>query len=95
MKLKIIQILTGCVILVMGAVFFYGVGRYPDGPIHPCVEGENYLIKYHPDGYCGKQGQPHTADEYQAFETWQTTFLFVWPLGMAALFILQRKRPNP
>jgi hypothetical protein len=53
----------------MIAVFFYGVGRYPDGPIHPCVEGENYLIKYHPDGYCGKQGQPHTADEYQAFET--------------------------
>ena len=35
--------------------FFYGVARFPDAPIEPC--GTNQ--------YCGKQGQPHTLDEFE------------------------------
>src|SRR5579862_5283819 len=94
LKPKARTALTGCVVLIMAAVFFYG-GRFPDAPIHPCVEGRNYLIKYHPDGYCGKQGQPRTADEYHAFEIWSKTMMIVWPLGIGALIFLRRKWPNP
>lgn len=75
--------LVGSVIaLTMGVLFFYGWFRYPDGPLHSC-DG--------PMGYCGKQGQPHTLPEYQAFVVWQASLFVVWPAGMLALFLLNRK----
>ena len=52
--------LSYCIGLVMVVLFVYGLIRYPDLPIREC-----------PSGYCGKQGQPHTAAEYRAFNAWQ------------------------
>ncbi len=75
-------VLTTGIILVMAGVFSYGMLRYPDAPIHPCSG---------PTGYCGKQGQPHSLAEYQAFEFWQTTLISIWPIGMLALVALRWK----
>ena len=38
--------------------------------------------------YCSTRGQPHTADEYRAYKSWEKTIWIVWPLGMAALALL-------
>jgi hypothetical protein len=65
---------------MMGIVFFYGLVRFFDAPLHPCPE----------HGYCGKQGQPHTEREYKEFEIWQTTLIVVWPIGMLTLYLLNR-----
>ena len=62
-------------------LFVYGLIRYPDLPIREC-----------PSGYCGKQGQPHTAAEYRAFNAWQITLMIGWPIGIAALLFLQREK---
>ena len=59
--------LSYCIGLVMVVLFVYGLIRYPDLPIREC-----------PSGYCGRQGQPHTAAEYNAFKIWQTTLFIVW-----------------
>ncbi len=74
----------------MLSTFGYGMARFPDYPIEKCVEGRTYLLKEHPDGYCGKQGQPHTAADYALFENWQRLLFIGWPVGMAALVILLR-----
>ncbi len=65
------QLLTYIIGLVIVGLFVYGLIRYPDLPIREC-----------PSGYCGKQGQPHTAAEYRAFNTWQITLMIGWPIGM-------------
>jgi hypothetical protein len=62
-------------------LFVYGLIRYPDLPIREC-----------PSGYCGKQGQPHTAAEYSAFNAWQIALMIGWPIGIAALLFLQREK---
>ncbi len=80
---KLKDAMGAVIVLGMGVLFCYGWFRYPDGPLHPCTG---------PTGYCGKQGQPHTFAEYQAFELWQTTLFVVWPVGMLALFLLNRKK---
>jgi hypothetical protein len=67
---------------MMGILFIYGLIRFPDAPLHVC--GDN--------GYCGKQGQPHTQNEFEAFELWQNTLFWVWPIGIVALYILNRDR---
>jgi hypothetical protein len=41
----------------MLAVLFYGKFRYPHG-VYKCSNGISY---------CGKQAQPHTAEEYDAY----------------------------
>ena len=69
--------------IVMLAVFVYGLLEYPDAPIRPCTGSS---------GFCGKQGQPHTYSEYRQFESWQTTLIVVWPVGMLIAFLLNRKR---
>src|SRR5258707_15532677 len=74
--------LSYCIGLVMVVLFVYGLIRYPDLPIREC-----------PSGYCGRQGQPHTAAEYNAFKIWQTTLFIVWPIGMLTLLLLQRGGP--
>jgi hypothetical protein len=74
-----------CVVLVRAGAevdtFVYGLIRYPDLPIREC-----------PSGYCGKQGQPRTAAEYRAFNTWQITLMIGFPIGIAAMLFLQHKK---
>ena len=77
------QLLPYLIGLVMVVLFVYGLIRYPDLPIREC-----------PSGYCGKQGQPHTAAEYRAFNAWQITLVIGWPIGIAALLFLQREKLN-
>ena len=65
-------------------LFAYGAGRFHDGPISECGSG-----------YCSTHRQPHTAEDYRAFKVWEKTIWIVWPLGLGALFLLQRaKRPD-
>lgn len=73
---------TAVIVAVMFVVFLYGLVRFPDGPIHPCD----------PNGYCGKQGQPHTAQQYRAYRNWETTMLYLWPVGLISLVLLNRGR---
>jgi hypothetical protein len=64
--------------------FAYGMARFPDSPIHPCKVNHS----------CGKQGQPHTYDDFRAFAAWQTTFTYAWPAGIFALVLLKRKQKS-
>ena len=76
------QAITAIVLLGMLGLFCYGLYRYPDAPLHSCGAQQ----------FCGKQGQPHTCEEYIAFKRWETTLIWVWPPGMFVLFLLNRKR---
>src|SRR4051794_172719 len=67
--------------LLMIILFVYGAGRFYDGPISECSTG-----------YCSTHHQPHTAAEYRDYKAWEKTILIVWPLGMAALFLLNRSK---
>jgi hypothetical protein len=67
---------------IMGMLFVYGLIRFPDAPLHPCGD----------HSYCGKQGQPHTQKQFEDFEIWQNTFFWVWPIGLIALYVLNRDR---
>ena len=78
----------------MAILFSYFVGRFGDGPIHKCVAGRPYAITQHPSGYCGKQGQPHTEEDYQAYQTWETILFIVWPTGMASIAALRYLWPK-
>lgn len=60
----------------------YGLVRYPDAPLHPCVSAD----------YCGKQGQPHTEEDYKRFLTWQSMLEWTWLPGMLVLYVLNRDR---
>ncbi|GAB2801244.1 hypothetical protein [Dyella kyungheensis] len=62
----------------MACIFVYGLVRFPDSPIHPCAE----------HGYCGKQGQPHTEQDFRAFSQWDGLMSY-WPVGIIALIVLQ------
>jgi hypothetical protein len=64
---------------LMLALFVYGATRFHDGPINPCGSG-----------YCSTHGVAHTADDYVAYKGWEKTVFVIWPLGMVALFFLQR-----
>jgi hypothetical protein len=65
----------------MGVVFFGGLLRFPDNPIHECQTG-----------YCGKQNQPHTRADYDAFVTWEKVIFIIWPLGMVSIALLQKMK---
>jgi hypothetical protein len=65
---------------MMLILFAYGAVRFHDGPINP--DG---------NGYRSTHGIAHTADEYVAYKAWEKTAFVVWPLGMVALFFLQRR----
>jgi hypothetical protein len=67
---------------MMGALLIYGLSRYPDAPLQACND----------HSYCGKQGQPHTQSQFEAFEIWQNVLFWVWPIGMLALYVLNRDR---
>jgi hypothetical protein len=66
----------------MGLLFCYGLLNYPDAPIHPCVASN----------FCGKQGQPHTENEYHQFSVWESLLAWSWPSGMLVLFLLNREK---
>jgi len=68
--------------LVMVGVFLFGFIRFSDGPIHECRE----------HGYCGKQGQAHTADDYRAFQIWEGLLAATWIPGAIVLYLHQRRK---
>ena len=59
--------------------FTYGTWRFPDNPIHPCAK----------HGYCGKQGQPRSVADYEAYVFWRNGMSVLGPLGVACLVILK------
>jgi hypothetical protein len=73
--------IIGC---AMFAVFFYGLIRFPDSPIHRSADGH----------FIGKQGQPRTLQDYQAFAAWEKLLFCIWPLGMLLVFWLNRDDPK-
>jgi hypothetical protein len=76
------SIAAKAILVSMLCVFFYGFVRFLDGPIQEC--GQNQ--------YCGKQGQPHTLDDFRVYTFWGRAMFCVWPGGLLALFVLTRKR---
>jgi hypothetical protein len=69
------------IVTIMLVLLSYGIVRFPDGPIYPC----------HTNRYCGKQGQPHTFQQYRTYKTWETTMLYVWPVGLITLAFLKKR----
>ena len=72
---------SAAVVIAMMALFLYALWRFPDNPQYPCTQ----------HGYCGKQGQPHTREDFEAFTAWSDTVFWVWPLGMLTAFFLKPK----
>ena len=62
-------------VVAMAAVvtFIYGIAEYPDAPIST-RDGK----------FFGKQGQPHTYLEFEAFSNWERTLEILW----TAMFIM-------
>jgi hypothetical protein len=46
-------------------------------------------------GYCGKQGQPHSQQDFDAFNRLESTLFWLWPVGMLTAYFLQRKPRGP
>jgi hypothetical protein len=86
------QILTLSIISAMVTWFCGGLAMFPDAPIHPCAADRPYLYSHHPYGYCGKQGQSHTAIDFHNFNTWQNVLFWIWPPGMLCLVLLNINR---
>jgi len=72
--------LTALILAPMLVWLFGGFYLFPDAPFKACVAR----------GYCGKQGQPHTEKEFRQFMIWETTLKWGWPIGLAALLVLNR-----
>jgi hypothetical protein len=77
-KLNWIRVADAIILAIMFAAFWYGIFRFPDGPLHPCETG-----------YCGKQGQPHTATEYRDYLYWSILMLIVWPAGLVGFGLIE------
>ena len=72
---KILAYIIGALML---GFFAYGLLMFPDNPIHSCKE----------HGYCGKQGQPHSQSEFDAFSRWDAVMAW-WPAGIVAIALLR------
>lgn len=94
MSVRLRRVLIWFVGVIMAIWFFGGFLLFPDAPIGPCGPNTRYLYSNHPFGYCGKQGQSHTATDFHRFTIWQDTLIFLWPLGLGALFLLNRGLPK-
>ena len=81
---KGIRFALGLFVVACFAYFAYGTYAFADAPIKPC---EEHL-------FCGKQGQPHTEADYQAFNRWETTIFWVWPFCLLAMFLLGKPKRN-
>ena len=75
---KILSYVIGALML---GFFAYGLLMFPDMPIHPCKE----------HGYCGKQGQPRSDSEFEAYSRWDSLFA-LWPAGIVAGALLRGAR---
>ena len=83
--LHLLNFLRGLIIINAVLCFFLGVGRFRDGPIHPCEKDVQYLYHYHPYGYCGKQGQSHTAADFEHYQEWEDVIFVLWPLMLLSM----------
>jgi hypothetical protein len=71
---------------LFGAVtFFYGVYRFPDGPLRET-----------PGGYVSKHGHPRTREDYEMFKLWEkvvwATFGFTFLTGFSPVAAGARRR---
>ena len=64
-----------------GAWLLGGLVLFPDGPIHACASG-----------YCGKQGQPRTLQDFGRYRIWEGGLGFGWPGVMLAAWWLVPRR---
>lgn len=64
---------------ILGLTMAYGVVNFRGAPIKPCGEQK----------YCGKSGTTFTLEEYEAYRTWEITFLLV---GLGAFFSMLVER---
>jgi hypothetical protein len=74
---KLFDYLSKFIFIFAVVFFFYGVWKYPDGPIKVC--GENR--------YCGKQGQPHTIEDFEDHNRWNIISMTLIPLAILLSFI--------
>ena len=63
--------------------FLYGIIFFVDAPIRentaqrPCLNAE----------FCGKNGTPHTREEFDAFVVWQNVLILSWLVGLPTMWI--------
>ena len=66
--------------------FLYGIIFFVDAPIRentaqrPCLNAE----------FCGKNGTPHTREEFDAFVVWQNVLILSWLVGLPTMWIASR-----
>jgi hypothetical protein len=82
---RVCRIAAWATVLSMMGIFFYFSFRFPDAPIHKCSS----------HGYCGKQGQPHSPEDYVSFSGWQSVLFYSWPPGILLLGLLHKRIPKP
>jgi hypothetical protein len=82
---RVLLVLTVASILLTAATMFYGIYNFPDAPIRQTA-----------GGYVGKGGSVRTREDFEAFNVWKKTLLFVAPsafvFGFAFTIADARKR---
>ena len=86
------QILSMSILILMVAWFVADMLIFPDAPIKLCEANAPYFYSNHPYGYCGKQGQSHTAIDFHNFNIWQNGLLLIWPSGILFISLLKEDR---
>lgn len=64
----------------MALYFVGGIIAFPNAPYSPCRAG-----------YCDKIGKSHALIEYQHQRLWELGLIGVWPTGILALYLLNRR----
>jgi hypothetical protein len=67
--------LTIASVLLTATTMFYGIYKFPDAPIRQTA-----------GGYVGKGGGARTREDFEAFNAWKTTLLFVVPSAFVFAF---------
>ena len=80
--LRVVTLLTAT---LAGGTLLYGFINFLDAPIRPTATG-----------YVGKQGQPHTAQDYENFLAWERALFIAFPAtfiaGVAHQAAISRER---